>query len=68
MRIVSDQEPMRWIKIHLLCRDYRPEEGVIDLACVNYDISELKRTEEELREARSAPRSPTNSSRRSWPT
>ena len=52
VRIVSDQEPMRWIKIHLLCRDYRPEEGVIDLACVNYDISELKRTEEEeLREA-----------------
>ena len=43
---------MRWIKIHLLCRDYRPEEGVIDLACVNYDISELKRTEEELREAK----------------
>ena len=31
VRIVSDQEPMRWIKIHLLCRDYRPEEGVIDL-------------------------------------
>ena len=53
VRIVSDQEPMRWIKIHLLCRDYRPEEGVIDLACVNYDISELKRTEEEeLREAK----------------
>lgn len=26
VRIVSDQEPMRWIKIHLLCRDYRPEE------------------------------------------
>ena len=60
---------MRWIKIHLLCRDYRPEEGVIDLACVNYDISELKRTEEEeLREAKKRAEGPTNSSRRSWPT
>lgn len=68
VRIVSDQEPMRWIKIHLLCRDYRPEEGVIDLACVNYDISELAPRRRSCAKRRSAPRSPTNSSRRSWPT
>ena len=38
--------------VHVICRDFRPEEGVIDLACVNYDITELKRTEEELRKAK----------------
>ena len=53
VRVIRPDEPMRWLMTHVICRDYRPEEGVIDLACVNYDISELKRTEEkELREAK----------------
>ena len=52
VRIVVPGEPMRWLMIHVVCRDYRPAEGVIDLACVNYDITEIKRTEEELREAK----------------
>ena len=52
VRVIRPDEPMRWLMTHVICRDYRPEEGVIDLACVNYDITKLKRTEEELREAK----------------
>ena len=52
VRIIRPNEPERWLMTHVLCRDYRPEEGVIDLACANYDITELKRTEKELREAK----------------
>lgn len=52
VRVIRPGEPMRWLMTHVICRDYRPEEGVIDLACVNYDITKLKRTEEELREAK----------------
>ena len=52
VRVIRPDEPMRWLMTHVICRDYRPEEGVIDPACVNYDITKLKRTEEELREAK----------------
>ncbi|WP_064975746.1 PAS domain-containing sensor histidine kinase [Alistipes provencensis] len=52
VRVIRPNEPTRWLMTHVVCRDYRPEEGVIDLACVNYDITELKRTEEELRKAK----------------
>ena len=52
VRVIRPDEPMRWLMTHVICRDYRPEEGVIDLACVNYDITKLIRTEEELREAK----------------
>ena len=37
-----------WIKTHLICRDYRPGEQVIDMLGINYDITALKQTEQEL--------------------
>ena len=52
VRVIRPNEPTRWLMVHVICRDFGPEEGVIDLACVNYDITELKRTEEELRKAK----------------
>ena len=52
VRVIRPNELTRWLMVHVICRDFRPEEGVIDLACVNYDITELKRTEEELRKAK----------------
>ena len=33
---------------HLICRDYRPGEQVIDMLGINYDITALKQTEQEL--------------------
>ncbi len=29
-----------------MVRDYRPEEGIIEMLCINYDITTLKETEQ----------------------
>lgn len=67
-RVQHDDGRKTWIKTHLICRDYRPGEQVIDMLGINYDITALKQTEQELIAARSAPKSPTSSNRPSWPT
>ena len=47
-RVLHDDGRTTWIKIHLICRDYRPQEQVIDMLGINYDITALKQTEQEL--------------------
>ncbi len=32
--------------------DYRPQEGMIEMICINYDITELKETEAKLIKAK----------------
>ena len=41
-----------WSCVNILVRDYRPAEGIIELVCINYDITELKEMEEKLIEAK----------------
>lgn len=41
-----------WIRMNLVVRSYKPEEGEIKIICINYDITELKETESKLIEAR----------------
>ena len=31
-----------WTRVNVMVRDFRPEDGIIDMVCVNYDITELK--------------------------
>jgi len=31
-----------WTNMNFLIQDYRPEEGVVEVACITYDITELK--------------------------
>ena len=47
-RVLHDDGRKTWIKTHLICRDYRPGEQVIDMLGINYDITALKQTEQEL--------------------
>ena len=47
-RVQHDDGRKTWIKTHLICRDYRPGEQVIDMLGINYDITALKQTEQEL--------------------
>lgn len=47
-RIMHDDGRTTWIKTHLICRDYRPQEQVIDMLGINYDITTLKQTEQQL--------------------
>ncbi|MBV3635962.1 sensor histidine kinase [Bacteroides cellulosilyticus] len=37
-----------WTSINVMVRDYRPQEGVIEMLCINYDITPLKETEQKL--------------------
>ncbi|WP_455671459.1 sensor histidine kinase [Phocaeicola sp.] len=52
MRIRREDGHYSWTRVNVMVRDFRPEEGVIDMACVNYDITELKETEMKLIKAR----------------
>ena len=47
-RVQHDDGRKTWIKTHLICRDYRPGEQIIDMLGINYDITALKQTEQEL--------------------
>ena len=38
--------------MNVLVRDYRPREGMIEMICINYDITELKETEAKLIKAK----------------
>ena len=51
-RTVQADGSIKWVKTHLICRDYRPQEGVIDMLGINYDITAQKETEQELTAAK----------------
>ena len=52
MRIGRADGHYTWTRVNVIVRDYRPQEGMIEMVCINYDITELKETEYELIEAK----------------
>lgn len=48
MRIMRGGKHTTWTRVNVMVRDLRPEEGIIDMVCVNYDITKLKETEFKL--------------------
>lgn len=52
IRILQSDGRTTWTCVNLIVRDYRPKEGVVEVVCINYDITELKELEMELIEAR----------------
>ena len=48
VRILREDGTYTWTRINVMVRDFRPEDGIIDMVCVNYDITELKETERKL--------------------
>lgn len=52
MRILREDGTYTWTRVNVMVRDFRPEDGIIDMVCVNYDITELKETERKLIAAR----------------
>ena len=52
MRICREDGTCTWTYINLLVRKYAPQDQVIEIIGINYDITELKRTEEMLVKAR----------------
>ncbi|MBQ4279700.1 MAG: response regulator [Rikenellaceae bacterium] len=51
-RINRGGDEWTWTRINVVVKDCRPEEGVTEMICVNYDITPLKQTQEQLVEAR----------------
>lgn len=52
VRILREDGTYTWTRVNVMVRDFRPEDGIIDIFCVNYDITELKETERKLIAAR----------------
>ena len=48
MRIRRADGHYTWTRVNVLVRDYRPQEGMIEMICINYDITDLKQIEEML--------------------
>lgn len=48
IRIDRGEGKYSWTCTHVLVRDYRPQEGTIELVSINYDITELKELEKDL--------------------
>ena len=52
VRILREDGTYTWTRVNVMVRDFRPEDGIMDMVCVNYDITELKETERKLIAAR----------------
>lgn len=52
IRIRHDDGHDTWTCSNIIVRNYRPEKGIIEMVCINYDITELKEMEIDLIEAR----------------
>lgn len=52
IRIMRENGKISWSCFNCVVRDYRPENGIVEILSINYDITELKDMEESLIEAR----------------
>lgn len=51
IRIMRENGLITWTCFNCLVRDFRPQEGMVDVMCINYDITEQKEMEASLVEA-----------------
>ena len=52
VRVLRSNGEYTWTHVNLLVRKYIPQDKIIELISINYDITELKKTEEMLVKAR----------------
>lgn len=48
VRVCRENGKYTWTSINVMIRDYRPQDGIIEMLCINYDITPLKETEQKL--------------------
>ena len=48
VRVCRENGKYTWTSINVMVRDYRPQDGIIEMLCINYDITPLKDTEQKL--------------------
>ncbi|MDD3038218.1 PAS domain-containing hybrid sensor histidine kinase/response regulator [Bacteroides sp.] len=52
VRICREDGNYSWTRINAIVRDYRPQDNIIEMICINFDITELKETEHKLIKAK----------------
>ena len=52
MRVLREDGTYTWTHVNLLVKKYAPQDRIIEIISINYDITEMKRTEEMLVKAR----------------
>ena len=52
MHVLREDGTYTWTHVNLLVKKYAPQDRIIEIISINYDITELKRTEEMLVKAR----------------
>lgn len=48
---IKNEEGWKWIRVNVMCTSQLSEPGKIEMICVNYDITELKETEQQRQKA-----------------
>ena len=48
VRVCRENGKYTWTSINVMVRDYRPQDGIIEMLCINYDITPLNETEQTL--------------------
>ena len=48
VRVCRENGKYTWTSINVMVMDYRPQDGIIEMLCINYDITPLKETEQKL--------------------
>ena len=48
VRVCRENGKYTWTSINVMVRDYRPQDGIMEMLCINYDITPLKETEQKL--------------------
>lgn len=52
VRILREDGSFTWTHVNLIVERYMPEQNIIELICINYDITQLKQTEAMLIQAK----------------
>lgn len=48
VRIRRADDKYTWARVNVLVRNYSPQDNIIEMLCINYDITQLKETEQML--------------------
>lgn len=48
---IKNEDSWKWIRVNMMCTSQLSEPGKIEMICVNYDITELKETEQQRQKA-----------------
>lgn len=48
---IKNEEGWKWVRVNVMCTSQLSEPGKIEMICVNYDITELKETEQQRQKA-----------------